>query len=158
MTRTWTRPRVQVFVLQEESGSCSFQGNNTYMPCSHTYTRVLMVMDIYRYSCVCVYTNVCFSVHNVHLCISGAITNRYHRRELLNKNTKMCVRLLRVKETQMVATLMGWLVLPRLEELDHSAMEGSRAIREKTNKQTNKNKTKHGLSEFTQCRLATHGV
>lgn len=49
----------------------------------------------------------------------------------------MCVRLLRVKETQMVATLMGWLVLPRLEELDHSAMEGSRAIREKqTNKKT----------------------
>lgn len=67
----------------------------------------------------------CIVYISVHSCKSDAITDHYHGREPLNKNTKMCVRLLRVRETQMVATVMGWLVLPRLEELGHPAMEVS---------------------------------
>lgn len=72
---------------------------------------------------MCVYVcRVCISTH---LCKSDTIVEHYHRRELLNKNTKMCVTLLRVREIEMVATVICWFALPRLEELNHPAMEGS---------------------------------
>lgn len=46
--------------------------------------------------------SVCIVYISVHSYKSDAITDHYHGRGLLNKNTKMCVRLLRVRETQMV--------------------------------------------------------
>lgn len=47
--------------------SISVMSVHPHMPRSHTYTHVLMVMDISMYICVCMHTNVCLRVQSVHL-------------------------------------------------------------------------------------------